>query len=81
MSAAASSARTQVRPNPAARQPVSQTPAHAAQGFSFTADDQADEIRIHVADLPHIEETLIVEGFKPTLMSRLFDLFAPLNKR
>ena len=78
MSAAATS-RTQVRAP--ARQPIAQPPAHAAHGFSFAADDHADEIRVHVADLPRIEETLVVDGFKPTLMSRLFDLFAPLNKR
>jgi hypothetical protein len=78
----AAAAQTQVRPSAPARQPVrSQAPARAAEGFSFTADDHGDEIRIHVADLPVVEETLDVEGFKPTLMSRLFDLFSPLNKR
>jgi hypothetical protein len=80
MSAAASTA-TQAR-HGAARQTASVQPApRAAQGFRFVADDDADEIRIHVADLPRVEESLIVEGFKPTLLSRLFDLFAPLNKR
>ena len=81
MSAAATSARTQVRVNAPARQTMSQTPARAAEGFSFLARDGADEIRVHVADLPQIEESLIVEGFKPTLLSRLFDLFSPLSKR
>jgi hypothetical protein len=56
-------------------------PAARAAAFEFSAPTGEDEIRIHLADIPRLEETMDVEGFKPTLLSRLFDLIAPLKAR
>ncbi|HEX7116910.1 MAG TPA: hypothetical protein VF193_17420 [Steroidobacter sp.] len=33
-----------------------------------------EEFRLHLNDLPRIERDLEVDGFKPTLLSRLFNL-------
>jgi hypothetical protein len=53
------------------------TPA-ARTGFFARGDQQEDEIKVNVADL-QISRTqeLEVEGFKPSLLSRLFDLISP----
>jgi hypothetical protein len=63
-------------------------PAHApaaripARGTSFvlpvTGDDH-DEIKLHLNDIPRVEMSLDVEGFKPSLLSRLLNLFAPIR--
>jgi hypothetical protein len=41
----------------------------------FSTPRGEDEIRLHLADIPRLEESMDVEGLKPTLLSRLFDLF------
>ena len=41
--------------------------------------DDDDSIKINLGDIPRMQETLDIEGFKPTLLSRLFDLVAPLR--
>jgi hypothetical protein len=50
-----------------------------AAGFGFAEADDGDEIKINLGDIPRMQETLDIEGFKPTLLSRLFDLVAPLR--
>jgi hypothetical protein len=45
--------------------------------YVFSTPSGEEEIRLHLADIPHIEETMDVEGLKPTLLSRLFDLILP----
>jgi len=81
---AASSAASQVRrpaaPSPqAAAAPRPAMRAPQATGFSFAAAGNDDEIRINLGDI-HIEkESMEIEGFKPSLLSRLFDLVSPLK--
>ena len=79
---AASSAPAQVRRTAVAAPQVSaaQT-ARAAAAYAFSVPSGEDEIRIHLADIPRLEESMDVEGFKPTLLSRLFDLIAPFKAR
>jgi hypothetical protein len=76
------SAATQVR------RPAQAAPAHPAkapvarstQQFAFASSGD-DEIRLHLADiqLPPPDTEMKVEGFKPTLLSRLLDLVMPLR--
>jgi hypothetical protein len=49
--------------------------------FAFSVPSGEDEIRLHLADIPRLEETMDVEGLKPTLLSRLFDLILPISSR
>lgn len=60
------------------RQPVHSTPAFA---FAFAASSADDEIRLNLSDIPipRVQEAMDVEGFKPSILSRLFDLVAPLK--
>jgi len=94
---AASPAHNQVRRNAAAapsRAPQPQAQAHAqahapvrqpapvarAQDFSASRDEEA--IHLNLSDIPRMSTgDLDVEGFKPSLLSRLFDLVAPLGRR
>lgn len=39
------------------------------------------EFRLNLSDIPMAQDSLEVEGLKPSLLSRLFDLIAPLRKR
>jgi hypothetical protein len=75
MSAAASQVRRPAPPQ-SARQPM-----HRASKFDDSPTNGEDVIRLNLADIPRVEETMDVEGFKPSLLSRLFDLVAPLHKR
>ena len=38
---------------------------------------ERDEFKLNLADLPRAQDSLEVEGFKPSLLSRLLDLVAP----
>ena len=90
---AASPAQPQVRRNAAAApsrspQPAAQHAAapqsHARQSAPAAAGDFStprgdEEIHLNLADIPVMRGTLDVEGFKPSLMSRLLDLVAPLR--
>jgi hypothetical protein len=87
---AASPAQTQVRRNAAAApsrspQPQPQAPvrqaAPAPQAYDFNTPRGEEEIRVNLSDIPVMRGTLDVEGFEPSVLSRLFDLIAPLNKR
>jgi hypothetical protein len=50
--------------------------AHASmhRGQARQLEPAEDEFRLHLNDLPRIENDLEVDGFRPTLLSRLFDL-------
>lgn len=70
------------------RRPEAAAPARPAQqpmrtAFAFAAPSADDEIRLNLSDIPlmKLREEMDVEGFKPSLLSRLFDLVAPLGKR
>jgi len=59
-----------------------QTPiARSTQQFAFAAASGDDEIRINLGDipLPRQDNQMHVEGFKPSLLSRLLDLVMPLR--
>jgi hypothetical protein len=84
----AAPATSQVRRNAAAapsrspqqqQAPVRQA-ANAPQAFGFDAPSDDDEFRLDLNDIPRMEATLDVEGFKPSLLSRLFDLVSPYKR-
>lgn len=92
---AASPAQNQVRRNAAAapsrpvppqahaqpHAPVRQ-PAPAARAHDFSSPRGEEPINLNLSDLPPMSSgSLEVEGFKPSLLSRLFDLVAPLDRR
>jgi hypothetical protein len=81
MSAAMSGSAQVRRPATAPSQaPAARAPA---RGTSFvlpvTGHDDHDEIKLHLNDIPRMEMSLDVEGFKPSLLSRLLNLFAPIR--
>jgi hypothetical protein len=53
--------------------------ARASQQFNFSEDSET-EFRLNLSDIPRIEESMDVEGFQPSILSRLFDLIAPLKR-
>ena len=77
------SASTQVRRTaPVAPARPTQAPsARSSSQFAFAAASGDDEIRLHLADIPIPQQDpeMRVEGFKPTLLSRLLDLVMPLR--
>jgi hypothetical protein len=84
MSAASSAA--QVRRSPQAASHAERTPAPAPRAaaksaplFAFITSEVDDEFKLHLNDIPRQQETLDVEGFKPSLLSRLLDLVAPIK--
>lgn len=75
---------TQARHNPAAtaRATESHAPRAAARSapmYAFVSSDIDDEFRLHLNDIPRQKESLDVEGLKPSLLSRLLQLVAPLK--
>ncbi len=80
MSAAMSSSAQARRQVAQASQAPTRTPA---RGTSFvlpvTGHDDHDEIKLHLADIPRMEMSMDVEGFKPSLLSRLLNLIAPIR--
>jgi hypothetical protein len=80
---AASPAQTQVRRTAAAApsrapQPAAQQ-AQARQEIDFGSSRGDEEIRLNLADIPVMRGTLDVEGFKPSMLSRLLNLVSPLR--
>jgi len=83
---AARSANPQVRHDAAgARAP---DPHHSARAtgrrspmYSFVSSEVDEEFKLHLNDIPRRNETLDVEGLKPSLLSRLLEFVAPINKR
>lgn len=62
---------------PAQPQPMARAAARQSEGFAFA--DHEDEFRVNLGDIPRLQESMEVEGFKPSLLSRLFGLIAPLK--
>jgi hypothetical protein len=61
--------------------PVRQ-PAPVARAHEFSTPRGEEAIRLNLSDIPAMSTgDLDVEGFKPSLLSRLFDLVAPLDRR
>lgn len=97
MSAASPSHPNQVRRNVAVapsrpRQPQAHPQAHlqaqphvpvhqSAHPSRVSRPRDEQEFRLNLSDIPAMPDSLDVEGFKPSLLSRLFDLVAPLKKR
>lgn len=78
---AASHAASPVR-RPAAPTQSPRPVARASSGFNFSdASSGEDVMRINLQDIPPVDQSMDVEGFKPSLLSRLFDLVAPLKSR
>jgi hypothetical protein len=74
-------AQAQAYPHAQPHAPVRQ-PAPAARPHDFSTPRGEEEIRLNLSDIPRISTgDLDVEGFKPSLLSRLFDLVAPLDRR
>lgn len=56
--------------------------APVARPHDFSAPRGEEEIHLNLSDIPRLSTgDLDVEGFKPSLLSRLFDLIAPLDRR
>jgi hypothetical protein len=79
---AASPAGSQVRHSAAhASHAPSPQAARPAPMHKFVSADVDDDLKLHLNDIPRSKESLEVEGFKPSLLSRLLEFVAPLNKR
>ena len=63
------------RTSPAA--PAMRTSSPAAPTERF--DEDEPEFRLDLRDIPQMRESMDVDGLKPTLLSRLFDLVAPIR--
>lgn len=74
---AANSAASQVRRTAAPPQAAARAPQPQAAGFAFV--DSGDAIRINLGDIQFGRESMEIEGFKPSLLSRFLDLVAPLK--
>lgn len=78
---AASPASVPVRRNAAHVQQPARQPARSATLPVFAAADRDEEFTLNLDDIPRLQETMDVEGLKPSLLSRIFDLLAPLDQR
>jgi hypothetical protein len=49
----------------------------------FYDDREAPSMRLNLSDIevPRVHAQLDVEGFRPSLLSRIFDLIAPIKKK
>ena len=75
---------SQVRHGAAAAARAAAPPAARARSapmYAFVSSEVDEEFRLHLNDIPRIQETLDVEGLKPSLLSRLLEFIAPINKR
>jgi hypothetical protein len=66
-------------PTPQARPAQPTARPRLSDGFAFAATDHEEEFRLNLSDIPRQQESMEVEGFKPSLLSRLFNLIAPLK--
>lgn len=60
--------------------PAARAAARSAPMYAFVSSEVEEEFKLHLNDIPRQRETLDVEGLKPSLLSRLLDLVAPINK-
>ena len=51
---------------------------HAAPAAAIGCDSD-EEFRLDLRDIPRIRESMDIDNLKPTLLSRLLDLIAPLK--
>lgn len=79
---AGSSRSSSMRPAPLARAAgaTSAREALAAAAAPVPFDHYEDEFRLDLSDIPRMRFSLHIEGLKPTLLSRLLDLIAPLSR-
>jgi hypothetical protein len=75
-SAPARRAATPTRPSSAS---VARPTAAAQVAAAVAFDQHDDEFRINLSDIPRMRESMEVDGLRPSLLSRLFDLIAPLK--
>lgn len=68
-----------VRRTPAPRQPAAPARAAAQVATAPRFDEDEPEFRLNLGDIPRMRESMDVEGLKPTLLSRLLDIIAPLK--
>jgi hypothetical protein len=77
-------ATSQVRRTAAAApaRPTQPAPVRSTAQFAFAAASADDEIRLNLSDIPlmRLQDSMHVEGFKPSLLSRLLDLILPLKR-
>lgn len=71
---AASAARAQ------APQQAPRAAARSAPMYAFVSSEVEDEFKLHLNDIPRQRESLEVEGLKPSLLSRLLEMVAPIGK-
>ena len=66
---------------PAPARPTQAPLARNTAQFAFAAASGDDEIRLNLSDIPLVrqDDEMHVEGFKPSLLSRLLDLVMPLR--
>jgi hypothetical protein len=76
-----SPASSQARRPAAPARPAASVQHPSRMGYALAAAAAEDELRLDLRDIPRTQLSMEVEGFKPSLLSRLFDLFAPLNRR
>lgn len=74
MSAASSAS----RPMPAQASMRAPMPRARQAAPRFDAD-RTGEFKINLADIPRVPESLEIEGFKPSLLSRLLNVIAPIR--
>lgn len=79
MSAASQGSQVRHSAAAAARAPAPQSAARQAPAYAFVSSDVDDEFKLHLNDIPRFKETLDVEGLKPSFLSRLLDLVAPIR--
>jgi hypothetical protein len=72
----ASPASSQVR-HGAAAAPAVQAAMRAVPAYAFISSDVDNEFKLNLGDIPRLEQTMDVEGLKPSLLSRLLELVAP----
>lgn len=80
---AASPATSQVRHAAAAmpnHQPAARPAMRATPAYAFVSSDVDDEFKLNLGDIPRFQETMDVEGLKPSLLSRLLEFVAPASK-
>lgn len=77
MSAASTARKQSQETAPMSASPVTAQPA-AAQAkrvsFSFAGADSEDHFKLNLSDIPKLPSTMEVEGFKPSLLTRLVGL-------
>jgi hypothetical protein len=77
-SPASATARRVAAPARPASAPVTRGP-QAASAVVAAFDQHDDEFRLNLSDIPRLRESMEVDGLKPSLLSRLLDLVAPIK--